>query len=74
MSDLEKYAKKAPDQNQYSTQKSKYQTPEIKIDKETERTLVSVISAAIVATPTAILLGKMLPDLPIYALYKYLPF
>jgi len=74
MSDLEKYAKKGPVQKQYSTEKRKYQTPEIKIDEETERTLVSVISAAIVATPAAIILGKMLPEIPIYEIYKYFPF
>ncbi|MBW3002330.1 hypothetical protein KY338_04165 [Candidatus Woesearchaeota archaeon] len=57
--------------------KAKYSTPpaeERAIDEETERTLVSVISAAIVAVPAAILLGKMLPDIPIYNIYQYFNF
>lgn len=45
-----------------------------KKESETERTLVSIVSATAVIIPASIILGKMLPDMPIYELYKYLPF
>ena len=74
MSELEKAAQEGPVQKYSSAQKSEYHTPEIKLDEDTERTLVSVISTAIVITPVAILLGKMLPEIPIYEIYRYFPF
>ena len=49
-------------------------TEQISIDETTERILVTTIPAAIAAIPLIALASKLLPDIPIYQLYKYLPF
>jgi hypothetical protein len=44
------------------------------IDEDTERTIVSVISAALVALPAGMLIGRLLPDIPTYTIYRYFQF
>jgi len=44
------------------------------IDEDTERTIVSIISAAIVAAPLIVTASKLLPDIPVYHIYRYFQF
>jgi len=65
LSDVQKYS---------SSSQPQYKAEEKIIDENTERIIVSVVSAAVVAAPLIALASKLLPEIPIYNIYKYIPF
>lgn len=72
MEDLEN---KLSDAQKYShLSQPKYKPEEKIIDEDTERIIISVVSAAVASLPMIALASKLLPEIPIYQIYKYLPF
>ena len=74
MEDLENKLSDAQKYSSLQQDKPQYHAEEKIIDENTERIIVSVVSAAIAAVPLIALASKLLPETPIYQIYKYIPF
>lgn len=74
MEDLENKLSDAQKYSSLKQDKPKYKAEDKIIDENTERIIVSVVSAAIAAVPLIALASKMLPEIPIYNIYRYIPF